>query len=180
MERELWDLYDVNRVRTGEVITRGDPIPPGRYRLVVHVCIFNRFGQMLIQRRQKTKAGWPDMWDVSVGGHVQSGETTQQAGERETMEELGLTIHLQGRRPALATSFPDGFDDIYTLRIDLDPDHLILQEEEVQNVCWASKQEIFQMMEEGTFIPYHHGLIELEFYLSTHPEARMDEILKQI
>ncbi len=176
MERELWDLYTVNRERTGEVIARGDAIPEGRFRLVVHVCIFDSRGRMLIQQRQKTKAGWPDMWDVSVGGHVQAGETTQQAGERETLEELGLSIRLQGQRPAISTSFCNGYDDIYTIEMEADPDSLQLEKDEVQAVRWATMEEIFELMEQGRFILYHKSLIELEFYLRNHPEARREEV----
>lgn len=176
VERELWDLYNVNREKNGEVLVRGNRIPEGCYRLVVHVCIFDAQGRMLIQQRQKTKAGWPDMWDVSVGGHVQAGETTQEAGERETMEELGLSVELQGKRPAVSTSFSNGYDDIYTVEMDVDINELKLEPDEVQAVRWATKEEILDLMEQGKFIRYHRSLIELEFYLRNHPEARMEEV----
>ncbi len=38
---ELWDIYDANRIRTDEVMVRGDKMKEGHYHLVVHVCIFN-------------------------------------------------------------------------------------------------------------------------------------------
>ena len=49
---ELWDLYDENRVNLGKTMVRGEKQHDGVYRIVVHACIFNSQGQMLIQQRQ--------------------------------------------------------------------------------------------------------------------------------
>ncbi len=40
---------------------------------------------------------------------------------------------------------------------------LTLQYEEVQNVKWASKEEILTMIKKGEFIPYYESLIQLLF-----------------
>ena len=66
--REVIDLYDVNREHTGLTAVRGEKLPEGTYRMVVHVCIFNSKGEMLIQKRADDIVRWPGMWDVSVGG----------------------------------------------------------------------------------------------------------------
>ena len=52
---ELFDLYTRDRVKTGRTMVRGDKVPEGLYRLVVHVCIFDPEGRMLIQQRQPFK-----------------------------------------------------------------------------------------------------------------------------
>ena len=52
---ELFDLYTAEREKTGKTMVRGDRTPDGYYRLVVHVCIFDREGRMLIQQRQPFK-----------------------------------------------------------------------------------------------------------------------------
>ena len=36
---EIFDLYDVNRIKTGHTIVRSEKIPDGLYHIVVHVCI---------------------------------------------------------------------------------------------------------------------------------------------
>lgn len=56
---ELFDLYDDERRLTGETIERGDPLPESRYHLVIHICIFNSEGKMLIQQRQPFKKSFP-------------------------------------------------------------------------------------------------------------------------
>lgn len=161
---EIWDLYDKDRVKTGKTIERGKQLPDGYYHIVVHICIFNEKGEMLIQQRQPFKEGWPNMWDVTVGGSAVSGETSQLAAEREVSEEIGYKISLAENRPVLTIHFNHGFDDIYTTTVsDIDINSLKLQPEEVQAVKWATADEILAMIERGIFIPYRSELIKLMF-----------------
>jgi len=160
---ELWDVYDKDRILTGETMVRGDKAENGAYHLVVHVCIFNSKGEMLIQQRQPFKSGWSNMWDVTVGGSAVSGDTSRIAAERETFEEIGYTINFENVRPSLTLNFEDGFDDIYLVTEDLDINCLHLQYEEVQQVKWATMSEIISMIEGKGFIPYRKNLIELLF-----------------
>ncbi len=142
---------------------RGGSFDKGAYHLVVHVCIFNQKGQMLIQQRQPFKEGWSNMWDLTVGGSAVAGDSSQQAAEREVLEEIGYEINLQGVRPSLTINFDNGFDDYYLVEEDVDTSKLVLQPEEVQGVKWATKDEIMAMIDEEAFIPYHKSLIELLF-----------------
>lgn len=160
---EYWDLYDRDRIRTGKTHRRGDPMTAGCYRMVIHVCIFNARGQMLIQQRQPFKAGWPDKWDVTVGGSAVAGEDSHQAAERETLEEIGLALDLSRVRPKLTINFDEGFDDIYLIEREVDLDTLRLQESEVQAVRWATREEILAMIDSGLFIPYTKSFIEMLF-----------------
>lgn len=118
---------------------------------------------MLIQQRQPFKSGWSNMWDITVGGSATKGETSQTAIERELFEEIGLKLDLQNMRPHLTINFDVGFDDIYLIAKDVDVNSLTLQYEEVQQVKWASLDEILQKIDEGVFIPYHKSLIQLFF-----------------
>jgi isopentenyldiphosphate isomerase len=63
-----------------------------RHIRVVNAFIVNDKGQLWIPRRTATKALFPLSLDTSVGGHVQSGETYDQAFERELQEETGLVL----------------------------------------------------------------------------------------
>ena len=165
---ERFDLYDARRRFTGRTIARGEDVPDGLRRLVVHVCIFNSRGEMLIQQRQSFKTGWPNMWDISMGGGVQAGETTQQAARRELMEELGLDFDFEEQVPAVTTTFRKGFDDIFIICAEPDLNTLRLQPEEVQAVRWAGLDEVLSMIENGTFIPYCHPLMEYLFFRRDH------------
>lgn len=165
---ELWDLYTKDREKLAETMVRGAPHPAGKYRLVVHIAIFNRRGQMLIQQRQADKFGWPSMWDISASGSVITGETSSMAAERELGEELGLSIPFSNRRPALTVHFPDGMGDVFLVEQDVNLCDLVLQKEEVQAVRWADEEEILKMIEEDSFIPYQAHFIGLLFYLRNH------------
>ena len=173
---ELWDLYDRDRTPTGEVHQRGKPIPAGRYHLVVHVVIFNSRGEMLIQQRQPFKEGWPNLWDVTVGGSAVAGDTSRTAAQRETMEEIGLAIDLTDELPKMTLPFDCGFDDIYTLTMDVDLSTLTLQESEVQAVKWATEAEILSLMDAGQFLPYHKSLIQLLFAMKDSRGAHVNKL----
>lgn len=160
---ELWDVYDINRNKTNKTMVRGEAFEKDAYHLVVHVCIFNSKGEMLIQQRQPFKEGWPNMWDITVGGSAIKGDTSQSAAERELFEEIGLRVDFTNSRPHISINFEKGFDDVYLIEQDVDINQLSLQYEEVQKVKWASKEEIFSMIESGEFIPYYHSLIQLFF-----------------
>ena len=168
---EFWDLYDKDRNLLKGSMRRGEPQPAGTFHLVVHVCIFDSNGDMLIQHRQPFKDGWPDRWDLTVGGSAVRGDNSQAAAERETMEEIGCALNLTDERPALTLHFDGGFDDIYLLTKDLSISSLALQPEEVSEVKWASLQEICERIDDGRFIPYHKALIELLFHLKDYRTA---------
>ena len=150
---ELVDLYDENRVPLGRVAERHAKKAPGEYRMVVHVCIFNGLGQMLIQQRSPEKTIWPELWDVSIGGGVDAGETSRQGAVREVGEELGYDLDLIGLRPAVTVNFEGGFDDFFVVTRDLDLGDLRLQKEEVSDVRWATLEETLAMLENGQLIP---------------------------
>ena len=165
---ELHDLYTAEREKTGRTMVRGEPVPKGFYRLVVHVCIFDSEGRMLIQQRQPFKEGWSNLWDVTVGGSAVSGDNSRTAAERETREELGLSLDLSQVRPSLTIHWEHGFDDFYLLTQPVDLNSLHLQYEEVQAVRWASKDEILRLIDTGEFIPYEKSFIEFLFFRRDH------------
>lgn len=161
---ELWDIYDENRAKKNGTMVRGESIAEGNYHLVIHVCLFNDRGEMLIQKRQPFKSGFSGLWDVTVGGSAVQGDTSRAAAERELSEELGLTIDLSNERPHLTVNYDHGFDDFYLIeKNDVDISALKLQYEEVEKVKWATEEEILSMLDSGEFIPYYAHLIRLLF-----------------
>ena len=160
---EYLDLYDVNRTKTGETMARGIKMPEGRYRLVVRVIVFNSEGKMLIQQRASDRNSYPNMWDFSVGGSVEAGETSSQGAERELLEELGLKFNIAGTLPSFSVNFEQGFDDFYIINYDIKAEDVVLQKEEVQAVKWAEKEEIKEMIRTGEFINFREPLVDLLF-----------------
>ena len=177
-EEELWDLYTATREKTGKTHRRGDPMGPGEYRLAAHVSIFNSKDQLLIQKRQPWKKGWPNLWDLSVGGSAIAGESSQMAAERETWEELGCQINLDGIRPHFSVNFADGFDDYYFINVDVDIESLNLQEEEVQDAVWVTEEEMLALEKSGQFIPYYFldKLFEIRQYYGCIREKNLSKM----
>lgn len=170
---ELWDIYDIDRVRTGRVAQRGKPaskggLGEGEYHLVVHICVFNGRGQLLLQQRQKDKEGYPNLWDVSAAGSALAGENSAAAASRELREELGLVHDFTKERPFWTTHFERGFDDWYFIRMEADISDLRLQPEEVQDARWAELAEIERMLDSGEMVPYYRDLVRLWFVMKDH------------
>ncbi|MBN1387894.1 MAG: NUDIX domain-containing protein [Bacteroidales bacterium] len=57
---------------------------------VIHLHIINGKGHIFLQKRSLQKDIQPGRWDTSVGGHVDPGETQEQALLREAWEETRM------------------------------------------------------------------------------------------
>lgn len=91
MPEEYFPLVDESGKLIGKA-TRKD-CHSGTFWLhpVVHLHVFNSAGQLYLQKRSMTKDVQPGKWDTSVGGHIDYGETVDEALRREVCEELGIT-----------------------------------------------------------------------------------------
>lgn len=172
---ETWDVYDINRQRTGEVVPRGRIVADGHFHVVVHLCIFDTQGRLLIQRRVDNKETWPGRWDFSLGGSIIRGETSAQGLAREAQEELGLDLDPSSLRPTFTTNFPAGFDDFYIIQAEPKLDALAVPNNEVAEVRWASLEEVIKLLESGDFISYRESVLRFIFDFVGYPDIFVQE-----
>jgi 16S rRNA (adenine1518-N6/adenine1519-N6)-dimethyltransferase len=60
----------------------------------VHILVFNKAGELLMQKRSAWKDREPLKWDSSAAGHLEPGESYADGAARETEEELGIRCEL--------------------------------------------------------------------------------------
>jgi 16S rRNA (adenine1518-N6/adenine1519-N6)-dimethyltransferase len=81
----------------------------------VHLFIFNRKGDLFLQKRSRWKDRHPLLWDSSAAGHVEAGEDYDQTAARELKEELGVEANLT-RVVKLPCSERTGWEFIWLYR----------------------------------------------------------------
>ena len=88
---ELWDVYDINKNKTGKIAERGvTKLQNGEYHIAVEAVIINHKGDILISKRAAHKK-YGLMWELN-GGSILKGETSIEGMIRELKEELGITV----------------------------------------------------------------------------------------
>jgi isopentenyldiphosphate isomerase len=60
-----------------------------------YILVFNRAGELFVQKRTQSKDIYPGYWDVAAGGVVLAGESYEESARRELSEELGVSAKLQ-------------------------------------------------------------------------------------
>jgi 16S rRNA (adenine1518-N6/adenine1519-N6)-dimethyltransferase len=74
----------------------------------VHIFVFNRAGDLFLQKRSRFKDTHPSRWDSSAAGHVNAGQEYDATAAREIVEELGVSATTEplGRiAPSAATGW---------------------------------------------------------------------------
>ena len=174
---EIWDLYDRDRNLTGETAVRGQPLPAGRYHLVVDALFLNSRGETLLQRRAKEKDIMPDIWSVA-GGSAVRGEDSLTACLREVEEEMGFAPD-QSRARVLMTDCRERasggfFRDVWLFFQDVLIENMTWQPGEVQDGMWILPERI------KTDPILWKELNELSFWESAYPYLCLESMRVRI
>lgn len=147
---EFLDLVDKNdkvvgKMKRSEVYTKG----LSNFR-TVNVFLINSKGQIWIPRRVANKRIFPLFLDMSVGGHVESGETYDKAFKRELNEELNLDSgKVEYRILGKVTPSKNDtscFSTIYEIRMDSAPDY---NKDDFVEYFWLAPKEILEKIKNG-------------------------------
>ena len=88
---EIFDVVDENDQVIGQK-TRGEVHAQKLLHRAIHVFVFNKRGDLLLQQRSIFKDAHPGVWDSSVSGHLDAGEDYATATVRELDEEMGIHV----------------------------------------------------------------------------------------
>lgn len=91
MEERI-DIVDKDGSPTGRSAFKSEIHKNGWYHNTIHLWLYTKDGDILLQQRSRKKTIHPLLWDVSVAGHIDAGETFIEAALRETNEEIGLEL----------------------------------------------------------------------------------------
>ena len=159
MSIELIDVLDENGVKTGEILPRDEIHKKGLWHRSIVVAIINDNNEILLQQRSEGKEKNAGMWDISVAGHISTGQDALSAAAREINEEvnvsLGYNIDIKSFRymfsyratQKVSDDFiENSFYDFFILRKeDLTIKDIKMQESEVQAVKFVDINELEEM-----------------------------------
>jgi 16S rRNA (adenine1518-N6/adenine1519-N6)-dimethyltransferase len=115
---EQFDVVDENDKVVG---TEPRSVVHGKNLLhrAVHILVFNKAGELLLQKRSAWKDREPSKWDSSAAGHLEPGESYAAGAARETEEELGIRCELKplGKIRACSNTGQE-FVEVFTARHD--------------------------------------------------------------
>lgn len=137
---ELIDILDENGNHTGKTCLKSEAHKHGYFHPTVHIWLFTSNDKILLQKRSPKKKVFPNLWDISVAGHVGAGEKIVNSAIREVQEEIGLQlqpealIKIDTRKHMV--SHPNGIQDnefhhVFIAKLTSKIEDLTIQEEEV-------------------------------------------------
>lgn len=127
---------------------RSEAIEKGLAHRIARVFVFNKNGELLIQKRSP-RIKLPGRWDQSAAGHVDEGEDYPTAAAREAKEEIGLrNIELTEFGKFYTEETDEGvlkkrFNMLYIAHFD---GELMQDNDEVSEIKWTGLKELEEWM----------------------------------
>lgn len=179
MSKELIDVLDENGVKTGEILPRDEIHKKGLWHRAIVVAVINEENKILLQQRSEKKEKNAGMWDISVAGHISTGQDSLSAAAREINEEvsvnLGYNVDIKSFRYMFSyrtmqkcseNFIENQFYDFFILRKEnIKIQDIKMQESEVQAIKFVSINELVEMIEQKIIVDRKPVYDELINYL---------------
>ena len=174
---EYIDIVTKTGAPTGQSALKSEIHNKGYYHNTAHIWFYTDKGEILLAQRSAKKVICPLLWDVSVAGHIDAGETIESGAIREIKEEIGLDLLEDdltkvGVYPCFQT-YPNGiidneFHHTFIVKLNVTLPSLTPQPEEVEALKLVSIFDFFKLLEysatNGHFIAsnkaYYHTVAE--------------------
>ena len=173
MTNELIDIYNEKNQFTGIQKLKSQAHRKGLWHRSTHVWIYRSSGEVLLQLRASKKILYPELWDISVSGHVNAGEQPKIAALREIKEEVGLTVDTKDLEFFKLIQARETYKNIqnnehwyaYFLKLkkDVGTQKFKLQESEVEKVQFFSLKELETQLRKmpEKFVPHGNYWFEI-------------------
>lgn len=170
----LIDIIDEKGRKTGEVLTFLEVHKRGLWHKTAHVWIYSLKGEILLQKRSEKALMYPGFWDISVAGHVDSGENPAEAAKRESEEELGVKVKISDLKEEFINKVSkkvidkdwvnSEFQHVFSIQLNINYEDLMLQESEVEKVKFINIKDLGkEVKNENKYVPhgeYYTRIIE--------------------
>lgn len=181
---EYIDIIDSIGKIINKKVLKSDAHKNGWLHASVHVWFYTDDYELLFQKRSENKIAFPNLWDISVAGHITSGESHINAAVREIKEEIGLEVkpnelRFIGTYAEMVKHNPTFIDNeihyIYISKLCCSLNKLKIQEDELTDLKLVDINEFRKILKnkENTFVPhsdkyYKFILKEIEEHKKIH------------
>ena len=163
---EFVDLYDRNRKFLNRVVDRNTYLfQPGEFMMYVLAILENEEGKFLVTQRALDKKWAAGGWEMPGGG-AKSGETSEEAIQREVKEETNLDV--QNGQVVYSyfnedeTRHDNYFVDIYRFKFDFKLSDVTLNAKESIDCKFVSLEELVEMHKEQPFLHFERIMKALQ------------------
>lgn len=151
---EVVDVVDENDKIIGQKTKREVNSNPKIIHREVAIIIYNNKNKILIQKRSEKKLVDPDIWAMSVAGHIPAGMKPAEAAHMELKEELGFDTNLTFLSKQLI-HYDNETHFAYLYKGKYNNQKINFEEAEIQKVKFVTEKECKKLIKEGEEIePY--------------------------
>lgn len=163
---EYIDVLNEDGVKTGEILTRKEIHEKGLWHRAIVIAIINEKNEILLQQRSANKDKNANLWDISVAGHISSGQDSVSAAAREINEEVMIDVEAKVKVTDFRYMFSyrvsqkfaedyieNQYYDFFILRKSgINVKHIHMQESEVQAVKFVSLIELEKILQSNEIV----------------------------
>lgn len=151
--------------------TRSECHNRGLIHRSVYVIVLNDRGEIFLQKRSQSKDLYPGYYACSASGHVEYGESYEEAARRELMEELGIEASL--KELCKFKCFSNVEREISVLFVCRYNGSFRLNSKEVSGGEFVSIEDLKRILERGERKFAYGSIIALREFLKCLDESRL-------
>ncbi len=140
----------------------------------VHILVFNSRDELILQVRDSKRDKYPGVYDISVSGHVESGETFDEAMKREAEDEMGISEPRPEKIAKIRMNYGDVNDNMVSVIYKLQYDGKVsFGKDEITAIEFVHVEELKKLVMEspGKFAPFACEILKWHFGMDSKVEV---------